>query len=228
MTGVEAAPATQSRREAGKARRRASIVAAAAALVREAGFEDVSMLDIAARAEVSPATLYNLFATKGAIFREVFDQDLTRFTARVSEAPAEGGVDKIFVALEIAAGLYRRNPKFYRAMMHLGDVEPLNASISEPRRRFWEDCVAAAVSAGELRAGVDARVVGGLLNQIVRGHLLDWAAGTISVDRLAKESAYGFAVVLSAFAAKAAAGGLHARMDHLEKALAGTSGARRK
>ena len=50
-----------SRREAGKADRRRRIVEAAAALVREAGLEGVSMVQIAEAAGVVPATLYNLF-----------------------------------------------------------------------------------------------------------------------------------------------------------------------
>ena len=69
-----AAPAT--RREQGKAERRARIIEAATALLRESGFDAVSMLQIAERADVSPATVYNLFQTKAAILQQVFDQDL--------------------------------------------------------------------------------------------------------------------------------------------------------
>ncbi|MFT3729388.1 MAG: TetR/AcrR family transcriptional regulator [Terricaulis sp.] len=214
------------RRESAKAERRSRIVEAAAALVRETGFEDTAMTDIAARAGVSPATLYNLFQTKRAIFREVFDEDLARFTDKVRAASASGPTDRIFVAIDIAASLYRRNPKFYRAMAHALDT-PLSRAISEPRRSFWEKMVRGAVDAGELRASTQPHLLGGVLTQIIRGHFLDWAAGEIGVERLAKETGYGFAVALYAHAAKATSLHVATRMEKLEHALA-RDGARRQ
>lgn len=210
---------SQPRREAGKTSRRRRIVEAASMLLRETSFESVAMVDIAARAEVSPATLYNLFQTKLAIFGAVFDEDLVRFTRKVAAADAAGPIDRIFVAIDLAASLYRRNGKFYRAMAHVGDT-PLHRAISEPRRRFWQDRVSEAIAAGELRPHADARLIGGLLMQIMRGLFVDWAVGAISVDRLAKETAYGFALVLSAHAAKGSAPQLADKINNLERTLA--------
>ena len=82
---MDAGSPPESRREIGKAERRRRIIAAAGALLRESGLDAVSMAQIAERAEVSPATLYNLFQTKGAIFRQVFDVDLGGEHAAVAE-----------------------------------------------------------------------------------------------------------------------------------------------
>jgi len=185
------------------------------------------MVEIAMRAEVSPATLYNLFETKAAIFLEVFDRDVEQFTRKVLAARASGAVDRIFVAIDIAAALYRRNPKFYRAMAHAGDT-PLNRAISGPRRAFWQNAVANAVAAGELRASTNAQLLGGLLMQIMRGHFLDWAAGAISVDRLAKETAYGFALALSSYATEGRAAEAAKRLAALEALLTSSVGKRKK
>ncbi len=111
---VTTAPTT--RRELSKAERRSRIVEAAASLLRESGFDSVSMLQIAERADVSPATVYNLFLSKAAVFQHVFDRDLSEYERLVEAAPARDALDRIFKAIDVAATLYRQDPGFYRAM----------------------------------------------------------------------------------------------------------------
>lgn len=211
-----------SRREIAKAERRARIVDATAALVREHGFEAVSMVQIAQRAELAPATLYNLFQTKGAIFRQLFDLDLAAYQRMVEEAPTNDALDRIFVAIDVAASLYERDPLFYRAMAHLGGegAKQLSAAISRPRTAFYQAQVAAAVAEGRLRADTDADLLGGTLSQLMGGIFLEWAAGIISPRRLAAEASYGFATVLRAFATPETATSLTARFNALQDGLA--------
>ena len=61
----------EQRRERELALRRADVVAAASAVFAEKGFGDAQMGEIAARAEVSTASLYALFAGKDELYREV-------------------------------------------------------------------------------------------------------------------------------------------------------------
>lgn len=210
-----------SRREAGKAERRGRIVEAAAALVRESGFDAVSMVQIAERAGVSPATLYNLFETKAAIFRQVFDLDLAEYQRKVALAPARDALERMFAAIDLAAGFYRRDPEFYRAMARGGrEGRELGAAISEPRIAFWQAQVADAVAQGLLRPDTDPVVLGVSLTHVFRGAFMEWAEGVISAERLAQEVAYGFALALFASAAGATAPALQARVAELQAALA--------
>ena len=104
------------------------------------------MVQIADAAGVVPATLYNLFQTKAAIFGQVFDLDLQEYRRQLDETP---GLDSssIFAAIDLAASLYRRDPAFYRAMARGGGlgVEFATTAISEPRIAFWREQVALAV-----------------------------------------------------------------------------------
>jgi AcrR family transcriptional regulator len=221
MTDAESPPA--SRREVGKAERRRRIIEAAGALLREAGLDAVSMTQIAERAGVSPATLYNLFQTKSAIFRHVFDLDLEAFQRLLMEAPARDALERIFVAIELAASVYLRDPTFYRAMARAGgnDAERLSSAIREPRIAFWRAQVAAAIAEGRLRPDTDADLLGVTLSQLMRGVSLEWAAHVISAERLAKEAAYGFALAVLAYATDQTAPSLKARIRDLQAALAG-------
>lgn len=208
-------------REAAKQARRARIVAAADALAREQGFEAVAMTAIAARAEVSPATLYNLFRSRSAILAAVFDADLAQFEHELAVRPAESGVERIFAAVELAAALYARDPDFYRAMPlsahHGGGLRP---AIREPRIAFWQTQAAAARADGGLRAESDSALVGMMLAHLLAGVFQDWAAGAISARRLELEAAYGFALLLLPVANPDLAPALERRLTTLAAALA--------
>jgi AcrR family transcriptional regulator len=212
------APTT--RRELSKAERRSRIVEAAASLLRESGFDSVSMLQIAERAGVSPATVYNLFQTKAAVFQQVFDRDLSEYERLVEAAPAGDALDRIFKAIDIAATLYRQDPGFYRAMAQVRRGSAPYPAIGEPRIGFWRRMVAAARAQGRLGPEADAHILGVTLTQILRGAFSEWAGGVISAERLAAEASYGFALALRAYAAGDVAADLTKRLRRLEAALA--------
>ncbi|MFT3801128.1 MAG: TetR/AcrR family transcriptional regulator [Burkholderiaceae bacterium] len=188
-----------SRREIGKAQRRRRIVEAAAALVREQGSDEVSMVLVAERAGVSPGTLYNLFQTKAAIFQEVFDLDLDQFVARRASGDP---LDKIFVAVRMAADLYRREPRFYKAMAFMGrrEGEGSASAIAGPRVDFWRQLVQDLADQGLLVAGTDASLLGASAARLMRGIFLEWASGLISAERLEREAGFALASLCHAHA----------------------------
>jgi len=208
-------------REAGKAERRQRIVAAAADLVRENGLEDVLVTEIAERAGVSPGTVYNSFGTKAGVYRHVFDADLEAFRVMVERVAAKDALDRMFAAVEIAASLYRRDPRFYRAMARVSgsEADGLGARISDAREAFWLDRTAALQAEGVLCADADARLVGTAVARLVRGGFMAWAGNRISTERLAGETAFGMAAIFSAFAAPASLPRLRARLEMLRKKL---------
>jgi len=217
---VAAVPAP-SRWELGKAERRRRIVAAAAALVRENAYNDVSMIQIAQRAEVAPATLYNLFATKAAIFLQVFDLDLAAFEQSLTQAAGSDPLERVFQAIELVAMSYERDPAFNRALARAthDQVEHLGAAIRKPRMQLWETLVAQIVAAGQLQPDTDPRLLSMALWQLMRGVFQDWASGAITAERFAQESAYGVCLMLQAYASEASAIRLRQRAAGLRQAL---------
>jgi len=97
------------------AARRGRILDAAAVLIRETGGTDFTMVSVADKAEVSPATPYNLFGSKNGVLYALLNRSLdevfagaVRFTASPLEHPVEAG--------DIAADLFARDPVFYRPL----------------------------------------------------------------------------------------------------------------
>jgi len=90
-------------RDRQKARRREAIMAAAARLFEERGFEQAAMEEIAATAELSVATVYNYFRSKGDICLAIYraDRDLVQAaTDRVIADPPADPVDAICRLME--------------------------------------------------------------------------------------------------------------------------------
>ncbi|HLZ84453.1 MAG TPA: TetR/AcrR family transcriptional regulator [Caulobacteraceae bacterium] len=210
-----------SRRERHKDQRRAQIIDAAYALLREVGVDDLSVKMIADRADVSAATVYNLFGAKGAVLQKVYDRDFEGFARKLAAAGSPSALDAIFVGMEIAADLYRSDPSFYRGMS-IGNprAEPeLVVSVQGPRRDLSLDLLARAVREGDLVAGARLDLLNMAMQQLVGGAFAAWCAELITVDEMEAQTCYGLARLLLGVARPAARARLRARIAAAEAAL---------
>lgn len=81
---------TLSRREREKGRQRQDMLAAALALFSEKGYHNVSMQEIADRAEFAVGTLYKFFRNKEELYKSLIREQADRFHASLSTAIATG------------------------------------------------------------------------------------------------------------------------------------------
>ena len=81
-------------RERKKRRARIAILQAASRLIEERGYEQATMRDIAAEAELSYQTLYNYFPTKALILQEILTVKVQHVAARIEDVlqSYEGGL----------------------------------------------------------------------------------------------------------------------------------------
>ncbi len=211
-----------SQRERGKDLRRTRIIDAAVALTRETGLAGLSVRMIADRAEVSPATVYNLFGAKAAVIAKVYERDLTDFERRVADADPADALEAVFDAVAVACSLYRADPQFYRAALRTGEADMDKEMVLAtylPRVAFWRNLAERAKADGWLRPDADAQRLGVLMIQISTGALARWIAHIVSLDVLELETAFGMAVVMSPFATEAGRERLEARQRALAAAL---------
>ena len=208
---------TTSRREQAKGGRRARIVDATYALLREVGISDLSVKMIADQAGVSPATVYNLFGTKAAVLERVYERDLAAFEKLVADAPSADSLDRIFDSLVIVAQLYRSDSRFYRSVVSMPNTNPadteLIGAVTRPRVAFTAEMVRAAIQDGHLRPDTDPVRVGAVMRHISNGALRSWVSNLITVDQLEQETIYGVAAILWPFATKATQQRLQKKLD---------------
>ena len=97
---------TRARRPEQKQQRRMDLLAAAAELFRERGFDGVPLSEIAAAAGMSKAAVYRYFDSKEQIFLEILAEDYRAWTTRLEQAlaPLAGSNDPDAVAALTDAG----------------------------------------------------------------------------------------------------------------------------
>jgi AcrR family transcriptional regulator len=210
-----------SRRERHKDERRARIIEAAYALLREVGADELSVKMIADRADVSAATIYNLFGTKGAVLAKVYERDFEGFAAKVAAVASPSALDAMFDAFRIVADLYRSDPSFYRGMsINNPRAEPeLVASVQEPRQAFWRTLLERAIGQRDLEPETRTDLMSMAILQLGVGAFGYWCADLITVDEMELQTCYGLARLLLSAAQPAARAKLQARIEAIETAL---------
>lgn len=127
---------------AGKAskgeRTRERIVAAAADALAGEGFHSLRMTDIAARAEVSPAALYQYFKNKTEITIEVMTEFLRRTEELLLSRPLTGDpYSEIYQATLGFVLLYRENSGLMRQLRGLSEELPEIGQLTTETYAKW-------------------------------------------------------------------------------------------
>jgi len=168
-------------------RRRDAIAEATIALLRESGASDVSVAEIAARAEVSVATVYNLVGRRDRILAGVLD----RYVARMGEALDAGRrdparADSVITPVEvvqIAIDESLTDPIPLRTVLR--ELGPLHLAANKGAG------IEAYLEPALLASGLDTREAAETARLIVygfRGVLLSWAHGLVTDEEFATDT----------------------------------------
>jgi AcrR family transcriptional regulator len=117
---------------------RQRVIEAAERLLRQ-GKAEFSMRDLAAEAGVSFATPYNQFGSKAAIMHAISARRVEMMDARFREAaPPTSGLDRVLLAVEVAASVMLEEPVVNRSVMAwLGTASPTAGTALTRSEAFW-------------------------------------------------------------------------------------------
>lgn len=213
----------ESRRERGKAARRADIVLAARRLIQRQGESGFSMQALAEEADVSPMTPYNLFGSKQGVMHAVLDEDLKSFTAGVDSLRVDA-LERIFRTVALARKSYEAEPNFYRTVFRgaeLGSAsENERVLFRAPRRAVWIALAQEAMAAGQVGDTVDAALLGTSLSQIMFSCIVDWLSGLHGLREFEAQAQLGMALLLLGLATPEVRPRLLEKMAKSQRALA--------
>ena len=196
---------SSSKREEGKEVRRKRIVEAVRALIRETGDTGLSMRAIAARANVSLATPYNLFGSKRAVVMAVLE-DAREFQEKFSTLKNLSAIERIFKALSITFAYHVQDPEFYRTLWASlldtrgGDAELRTELITPQNSLFWRSLLDEARRDGCIAEDVDMDLLQQSLNGGFAAVMLAWIMGGSSVQELEPGACFSYASTLCACA----------------------------
>lgn len=184
---------------AGKEKRRAKIMEAARAIITEEGDAGLTMRAIAARAEVSVVTPYNLFGSKQAVLGAIYREDFEKFRALYEASPRKDKLRFLFDLIDVNIEHWSTDPRYYRALsaiLYYNAAPEVNAEVWGPRIAYVQSLVADAVTAGDLTEDTPVDAVARALVSVFRAATQDWVEDVITLERARDEIGAGFALVL--------------------------------
>lgn len=154
---MSAAPIAMQLREKQVAERRERILRTAESLIRKTRGTEFTMRSLAAAAEVSPATPYNLFESKEGLLYSLLSRSLDAFEARGLRFKSDGPLDHVIEAAENAVHIFVGDPSFLRPLYRflLGVTDPIHRPKFISRSHaFWRATLDTAVERKLLVKGV--------------------------------------------------------------------------
>ncbi len=162
---------------------RERILAAAAALLADAGYSGCSMTAVAERAGVAPGTLYNYVSGKAELIAEVFRTVATGEleAVRSAVAAASGTAAELTAVVETFAARALKAPRLAAALL----AEPVDPSVEKLRVEFRQefravlaDVVLRGVTSGRLPPQDAEVVAAALVGAIAEGLSGSLSTGT--------------------------------------------------
>ncbi len=190
-------------REDKKSQRAQHILAHARAMIAEAGFDALKIRELAARAELTVPTIYNLIGGKGAILARIIEALVERLHQVQSEADfaeIESGFEQQITRL---ADLFAQDEDFYRAAFVAGDRSGLFEQRSDrgifarSLHQPVEACKAAQAQ-GLLKGAISPEQLGRQVYDSYRLARQDWANGYYDLDAFRDQALTGVFVTLAA------------------------------
>jgi AcrR family transcriptional regulator len=174
--------------------RREAILAAAEALVRETGSTDFSVGVLAARADVSVATLYNLIGSKGTILYGLLNRTMDQFEEATRDSLAADPYGQALAAAETVARIYTGDSDYLRPLwrFELGVSEPEHRPLLMNRAlSFWASRLQALEQAGRLPKCIGLIDLAREYQIFFAGALDLWVQDELSDERFRAQVRYG-------------------------------------
>ena len=169
--------------ERGKARRRQRLLDTAVEIISEEGEDGLTIRAIAARAGLSPVTVYNLFGSKLAIIRAAYEQDYDNLVRYFEEHASDHALERIFDLITLSTAYYKQRPKFYRSLFST----LIRNSDSELAIESWSSrstntrrLLLGAVDAAMLKKDTPVDILAPMFVRLGRSITQEWVDGTLS------------------------------------------------
>jgi len=202
--------------------RRARILEAAQELIRDTGGTGLSMRALASKAEVSLATPYNLFGSKGGVLVALQFGALEKIERAMEELSARDPIEQVLEVAEFGVRVYTGDAAFYRPMMqgHFLAKCGIEQSPLHPRIvTLWQRSLEAGIKGGRLIAEANPEFVARHLVICLCGGLVLWLQETLDGEGFRLHVLYGFVLALLGVATTAARPKLMKRLHELQREL---------
>lgn len=206
-------------RERQKHQRMTRAIDAAEALIRETGSTDFTMAELARRAELSPATPFNLFGSKSALLYDLLNRCMDQFLdASRKAASTKDPYDRAIKVGTVLADYFAQDPEFYRPLFqHLVGVtdQDRRPAYMDRGLELWHLAVSGLDEQGALTDDINRDQLARVFVAHFLGALDLWVQGELNNKEFPAQVSYGMALILMSIADDA---GLERLLKHVRSA----------
>jgi AcrR family transcriptional regulator len=186
-------------RERHKTARRMRILDAARELLRESPDTALSTERIAARADVAPATVYNLIGPRDKVWEALAAGFVDELERRLTATGARDTLERAREVVRLTVGLFVDDPIVSRRMLREWEESGLvldHSPVDHLRQAMID-----AQTQGLLRDEVDVDALAAVVGSSCVGAMHQWVAGPVDDERFLANALRAVDVVLAAAAA---------------------------
>lgn len=174
MSGARPSQTTASRQ------RRATILDAARGLIADRGVDKLVIADVAERADVSVATIYNLVGTRDRLLIALLDDVAETVRTRLVEQPSSEGIDGCVEVITAACETVIADASTVRTVLaSVGAIAP-DQWLTEGMGGAIIESVEEAMTSGHLADDLPAAAIANGIHLGFRGALISWVFGLLS------------------------------------------------
>lgn len=174
--------------KAASRQRRSAILDAARSLIAERGIDKLVIADVAERADVSVATIYNLVGTRDRLLIALLDDVAESVRGRLAGQPASVGIDGCVEVITAACETVISDATTVRTVLaSVGAVAP-DQWLTEGLGGVINERVEGAVELGHLSTELSAAAITHGIHLGFRGALISWVFGLLADDELASNA----------------------------------------
>ena len=214
------------RREMNKALRRSAILGAARDLLREFEIDKITVEQVADRADVSPATVYNLVGTREAVFGALMQELLASLATELDGLSAEDPIGYAEAIVTRSVDRFVDDPLVHRELIGLlmsSRRDPVQHEAGVDAAYLQVEAIQAAQAAGLVDPDVDPEVIGLQILLSYDGAMIDWARGRLDDDGFKLYALQGLYATLVAVATETSVADLRSRLNRIHEQLRGNA-----
>ncbi len=204
--------------------RRSAILAATRDLLREFEIDKITVEQIADRAQVSPATVYNLVGPREAVFGRLMQELLESLAAELDGLSAENPIGYAEAIVSRSVDRFVEDPLAHRQLIGLLMNRRRDAHRHEERMDaayLQVEAIQAAQAAGLVDPTLDPEVIGLQILLSYDGAMIDWTRGRLDDDGFELYALQGLYATLVAVATETSVADLRSRLSHIHEQLRG-------
>lgn len=178
------------------------LLSVARQIIRETGDFDLPMRQLAARAQVSLRTPYELFGSKTGVIRAILKLDQAIFRVLARKLRSADWFDNILDRVHLGVIFYAENQPFYRALFRATQAYS-GGDEAEPARenlKSFRILAQRAQVTGLIRPEIDTDILGETLTDLFAANFRTWASSTFDISQVDAKVGFGFAAVLAGVA----------------------------